>query len=214
MITWAQIRKAASSAGPGNDNCWGAEDDTAGSQQGFKRCPLPILQREALTHIGPQRCAEVSGLSDLRVERIEGRDRHVRYHWAPWPRLSAPKGADMSRKLVIPLLAGCIGTQPSTAHDIYSHLADSEGASCCNQTDCAPAPFRVTPIGLQMLVHGRWIAVPSNKIQYRLLAGDTGDTGGGHWCGIDSGLGLQPEPVTRCAIVPPNSAAVVSAVVQ
>ena len=37
---------------------------------------LPILQREALTHIGPQRCAEVSGLSDLRVERIEGRDRH------------------------------------------------------------------------------------------------------------------------------------------
>ena len=120
----------------------------------------------------------------------------------------------MSRKLVIPLLVGWIGTQPSTAHDIYSHLADSEGASCCSQTDCAPAPFRVTPIGLQMLVHGRWIAVPTNKIQYRLLAGDTGDTGGGHWCGIDSGLGLQPEPVTRCAIVPPNSAAVVSAVVQ
>src|SRR6186713_1144867 len=41
-----------------------AEIYDGGSQQGFKWCPLPILQREALTHIGPQRCAEVSGLSD------------------------------------------------------------------------------------------------------------------------------------------------------
>ena len=63
-------------------------------------------------------------------------------------------------------------------------------------SDCAPAPFRVTPIGLQMLVHGRWIAVPSNKIQYRLLAGDTGDTGGGHWCGAFDVL----QDSTECAI--------------
>src|SRR5215207_10298326 len=69
------------------------------------------------------------------------------YHWAPWPRLSASKGADMSRKLIIPLLAGCIGTQPSTAHDIYSHLADSEGAACCNQTDCAPATRAIPAAG-------------------------------------------------------------------
>ena len=120
----------------------------------------------------------------------------------------------MSRKLVLVLLALCIGPQPSAAHDIYSHLVDSEGASCCNEIDCAPAPFQVTPIGIQMLVHGRWIAVPNNKIQYRLHPGDMGVTGGGHWCGIDSDLGLEPEPVTRCAIVPPNSAAVASAVVQ
>ena len=36
----------------------------------------PVLQREALKHIGPQRCTKVSGLSDPGVERIEGRDRH------------------------------------------------------------------------------------------------------------------------------------------
>jgi len=120
----------------------------------------------------------------------------------------------MPRKLVPLLLAVCIGPQPSNAHDIYSHLADSEGASCCDQTDCAPAPFRVTPIGVQMLVHGRWIAVPKNKIQYRMLPGDTGATGGGHWCGLDSHLGLAPEPVTRCVILPPNSATVASGVVQ
>src|SRR5215204_1999999 len=69
----------------------------------------------------------------------------------------------MSRKLVIPLLAGCIGTQPSTAHDIYSHLADSEGASCCNQTDCAPAPFRVTPIGLQCWSTGAGLQCQATK---------------------------------------------------
>jgi hypothetical protein len=70
----------------------------------------------------------------------------------------------MSRKLVLVLLALCIGPQPSAAHDIYSHLVDSEGASCCNEIDCAPASFRVTPIGIQMLVHGRWIAVPDNTV--------------------------------------------------
>ena len=62
------------------------------------------------------------------------------------------------------LLALCIGPQPSAAHDIYSHLVDSKGASCYNEIDCAPAPFQITPIGIQMLVHGRWIAVPNNKI--------------------------------------------------
>src|SRR5215207_5300248 len=36
----------------------------------------PNLHWQALTHIGPQRCAEVSGLSDLRVDRIEDGDRH------------------------------------------------------------------------------------------------------------------------------------------
>jgi hypothetical protein len=65
---------------PGNlsqrDNYCGPENDTGGSQQGFKWCPLPVLQREALTHIGPKGRCQVSGLSDLRVERIESRDRH------------------------------------------------------------------------------------------------------------------------------------------
>ena len=44
--------------------------------------------------------------------------------------------------------------------------------------DCMPAPFRVGPDGVRMFVQGRWIAVPSNKIQYRTLIGDRGETGG------------------------------------
>ena len=72
-----------------------------------------------------------------------------------------------------------------------------------------PAKFRVTPSGVRMLIRGRWIAVPANKIQYLLLPGDTGETAGGHWCGWS--YGVQSEPLgandpahTHCAILPPN----------
>jgi hypothetical protein len=34
-----------------------------------------------------------------------------------------------------------------------------------------------------MFVGGRWARVPNENIQYQTLTGDTGDTGGGHWCG-------------------------------
>jgi hypothetical protein len=34
-----------------------------------------------------------------------------------------------------------------------------------------------------MFVDGRWIDVPSERIQYRGLLGDTGESAGGHWCG-------------------------------
>lgn len=30
---------------------------------------------------------------------------------------------------------------PAQAHDIYSHLTDQEGGSCCNERDCRPAPL-------------------------------------------------------------------------
>jgi hypothetical protein len=98
---------------------------------------------------------------------------------------------------------------PIEAHDIYSHLMDNSGASCCNETDCRPARFRVTPRGVDMLILGRWTPVPKDKIQYRALMGDTGETGGGHWCGqadwsYDGSGGLDLAWVTRCAILPPN----------
>jgi hypothetical protein len=103
-----------------------------------------------------------------------------------------------------------LGTTPVEAHDIYSRLVDENGANCCSERDCTPAPYRVTREGVWMLVKGRWIAVPSNKIQYRTLLGDTGETGGGHWCGwaLDStGPAGDSRAHTICAVLPPNFAA-------
>jgi hypothetical protein len=98
---------------------------------------------------------------------------------------------------------------PIRAHDIYSHLLDEVGASCCDNRDCRPALHRVSASGVQMLVDQRWIDVPDERIQYRALLGDTGETGGGHWCGSaykpDFG---NPTTVymTKCAVLPPQSA--------
>jgi hypothetical protein len=98
---------------------------------------------------------------------------------------------------------------PALAHDIYSHLMDEVGASCCDDQDCRPALYRMRASGVQMLVDQRWIDVPDERIQYRALLGDTGETGGGHWCGStykpDFGT---PNTVymTKCAVLPPQSA--------
>jgi hypothetical protein len=98
---------------------------------------------------------------------------------------------------------------PAEAHDIYSHLKDRWGNSCCNEQDCRPTPYRVTPTGVQMFVNGEWIAVPDYVIQYRALPGDTGETAGGHWCGhIHQKHGEGMVYVTSCAILPPNPTAI------
>ena len=96
-------------------------------------------------------------------------------------------------------------------HDIYSGLMDGE-TSCCNETDCHPANYRVTSAGVDMLVDGEWIRVPNNLIQYRSLEGDTGETRGGHWCGVTNWKERfdRPPPLnasrffTRCVILPPG----------
>jgi hypothetical protein len=98
---------------------------------------------------------------------------------------------------------------PTEAHDIYSPLRNRSGSSCCNEGDCRPAPYRVTPTGVQMFVEGEWITVPDGTIQYRTLPGDTGETDGGHWCGqIQSGEGHGMAYATHCAVLPPNPTAV------
>ena len=86
---------------------------------------------------------------------------------------------------------------------------DEEGASCCDDRDCRPALYRFVASDLQMFVDGRWIEVPSERIQYRGLPGDTGETDGGHWCGS----AYQPDVssrgnlyMTKCAIMPPQAA--------
>ena len=103
-----------------------------------------------------------------------------------------------------------VGFEPSTeAHDIYSHLKDGWGNSCCDDKDCRPAPYRVTPTGVQMFVDGEWIVVPDYAIQYRTLPGDTGETAGGHWCGsIRTRHGDGLDYSIHCAILPPNPVAI------
>ncbi|ANY83649.1 hypothetical protein BB934_35955 (plasmid) [Microvirga ossetica] len=67
---------------------------------------------------------------------------------------------------------------PIQAHDIYSHLRDEGGGSCCDNQDCRPALYRFTARGVQMFVDQQWINVPNERIQYRALLGDAGETYG------------------------------------
>jgi hypothetical protein len=117
----------------------------------------------------------------------------------------------MSLKLELLAAICLISFEPPTeAHDIYSPLKDRWGNSCCDEKDCRPVPYRVTPTGVQMFVDGEWIAVPDYAIQYRALPGDTGETAGGHWCGfIRDGYGDRVEYSTLCAVLPPNPTAIV-----
>ncbi len=86
------------------------------------------------------------------------------------------------------------------AHDIYSHLTDERGASCCDDRDCRPALYRLTARGVQMYVDHEWINVPKERIQYRALPGDTGETYGGHWCGS-----MPASQTTRRLLYRPRS---------
>jgi hypothetical protein len=116
----------------------------------------------------------------------------------------------LSRAAVAVVLAASLSL-PIQAHDIYSHLKDKLGTSCCDNRDCQLAPYRFGATGLQMFVDKRWIAVPSDKIQYVAVPGDTGETGGGHWCGFadePNGMDSRTLYTTRCAILPPQSASV------
>jgi hypothetical protein len=96
-------------------------------------------------------------------------------------------------------------------HDIYNGLKDHLGeSSCCNETDCRPAHYRVTAAGVEMLLDDEWVRVPNNIIQYRTLDGDTGETRGGHWCGATNFYELHHPAshlsrfFTRCAVLPPE----------
>ena len=79
-------------------------------------------------------------------------------------------------------------------HHFYRGLNQpGSGASCCNDNDCRPVPYRVTPTGVEILIAGRWIRPPD----VRTMEIETPDAGA-HWCGIES----TEEPLTFCAIIP------------
>src|SRR5215217_5441323 len=97
-----------------------------------------------------------------------------------------------------------INAGPTHAHDIYSDLVDELGWNCCSNTDCKSAQYRITATGVQMLLDQTWVTIPEKSIIYRTLEGDTGETRGGHWCGVY--LYLERSFLTRCAVLPLNSA--------
>ena len=114
----------------------------------------------------------------------------------------------MSLKLDLLAILFLVGFEPAIeAHDIYSQLRDSQGVSCCNESDCRPTPYRVTPTGLQMFIYGEWFDVPDDKIQYRALTGDTGETAGGHWCGRPRDWQSPRMVLTYCAVLLPQASA-------
>jgi hypothetical protein len=103
------------------------------------------------------------------------------------------------------VLAGAPAGVP--AHDIYTGLYSRYGTACCDHSDCRPARYRETADGVQMLIEDEWIAVPPDAIQYRLLLGDSGESGGGHWCGHRINEPSETGYFTFCAILPPRLAA-------
>jgi hypothetical protein len=133
-------------------------------------------------------------------------DRHASYAGAG---CHAPKGSGpwLSKITLSAVLACGVVIAPSRVegHDIYYDAYNKQGVQCCNDGDCVPAPFRVTPDGIEMLVRGVWINVPRWYIQYRALPGDT-TPHRSHWCGA---LHLLPttgvNTLTRCAILPPDA---------
>jgi hypothetical protein len=112
-------------------------------------------------------------------------------------------------RVCIPLAVLAVSSATASAHDIYVGTADSAGVSCCDKSDCRPARYRFTSKGLQMRVSGAWLDVPRSVVQYRALAGDTGETSGGHWCGGNLLMG-DSTIITRCAFLPPNLSMAIS----
>ena len=111
-----------------------------------------------------------------------------------------------ARLVFVVLIAVC--TTPVQAHDIYTHLKNKRGASCCDGSECRPAPYRVGAWGVQMRIDGSWFDIHHDLIEYRSIEGDTGETGGGHWCGRHEQAPYSTWTYfkTYCAFLPPNLA--------
>jgi len=115
----------------------------------------------------------------------------------------------VATRFLLGLVFAAHGTIFAQGHDIYHDLTNTVGESCCHDTDCRPTVYRITGQGVQMLVNGDWIRVPASLIQYRIIAGDTGETAGGHWCGFTQLRNPQDEEGihhTFCAVLPPSFA--------
>lgn len=181
---------------------------------GVRVAPTPTAHGRIVwpvTRQSPLMLARRSWVSRVVICCLYVRSIHLHCTLRGGPRRHSRERPVLSKSYLWLFFLVALSSTPVRAHDIYRHLVDGNGASCCSDKDCMPAPFRVGPDGVRMFVQGRWIAVPSNKIQYRTLIGDRGETGGGHWCGwaLDpTGPTGDTRAHTICAILPPNLAAV------
>ena len=48
----------------------------------------------------------------------------------------------MSSRTAVAVVLAVSLPLPIQAHDIYSHLRDEGGGSCCDDRDCEPVPYR------------------------------------------------------------------------
>jgi hypothetical protein len=95
---------------------------------------------------------------------------------------------------------------PAASHEIYTGLKNKQGVACCDGTDCRPARYRVKGGSVQMQVEGSWYPIPNDRVDYRSLEGDRGETKGGHWCGqrYASEILGYTYLKTYCAFLPPQ----------
>jgi hypothetical protein len=83
-------------------------------------------------------------------------------------------------------------------HDnFYLHLKQpGTGMSCCSGLDCRPIrAFRITPVGVEFQIEGRWHLMPAEKIMEETVPDGTG----AHWCGVGE---RTANPTTYCAVLP------------
>ena len=103
------------------------------------------------------------------------------------------------------IVAGAMIAGAAVAADLEGHAKfhhwyhtlkqpDNAVASCCNNQDCRPVKYRVTPQGVSMLINGRWLVVPQSKVMEK----ETPDQGA-HWCGVRE---QSEDPHTYCAVIP------------
>ena len=113
---------------------------------------------------------------------------------------------------VVPLFLAAIAPARVSAHDIYHGLTSNLGKDCCDNSDCRPAHYRITPAGVQMLVDQVWIRCLVQRSSIDCCQENSGKTSGGHWCGrrandIDALNDPSVEGYfTFCAFLPPGLA--------
>ena len=99
--------------------------------------------------------------------------------------------------------AGPIVSRHGVGHDtwheeFYSKLVQDNGESCCHLNDCRPTLSRMISNHYEILVDGRWAAVPRNTIR-KVTAPDRG----AHVC-APQGMNDYGQPMIFCVVLPPE----------
>jgi len=91
------------------------------------------------------------------------------------------------------------GVGHDTWHEeFYSKLVQDNGESCCHLNDCRPTLSRMISNRYEILVDGRWTAVPLDTIR-KVIAPDQG----AHVC-APQGMNDYGQPMIFCVVLPPE----------